>query len=146
MNAEQMWNEYKKINKNIKDKYEAWAFGVEADLLADLVVRGEKTATASAYPLYEIENEPLPKIGEYSIILNSKNEAICIIKTTKVYIEEFSNISKEHAFKDGEGDKALSYWRKGHEEFFKMCMSEADMEFNENMKVVCEEFKVVYKV
>lgn len=87
MNAEQMWIEYKKINNNIKDEYEAWSFGVEADFLADLVLRGEKTATASAHPLYEIENEPLPIVGKHNIILDSENRAICIIQTTKVYVE-----------------------------------------------------------
>lgn len=146
MNAEEMWIEYKKINGNIKDEYEAWSFGIEADLLADLVIRGEKTATASAYPLYAIENEPLPNVGEYSIILDSENKAICVIQTTKVYIEEFNKISKNHAFKEGEGDKSLSYWIKCHKEFFTMCMNKAGKEFNENMKVVCEEFKVVFKI
>lgn len=146
MNAEQMWSEFKEINNNIKDEYEAWSFGVEADLLADLVLRGEKTATSSAYQLYEIENETLPNVGKYNIILNSKNRAICIIQTTKVYVEEFKRVSKEHAFKEGEGDKSLSYWRKCHEEFFTMCMNEFGKEFNEDMKVVCEEFKVVFKI
>ncbi|OPF51412.1 RNA-binding protein [Clostridium baratii] len=145
MNAEQMWSEYKKINNNIKDEYEAWAFGVDANLLADLVLRGEKTATASAYPLYEIENEPLPKIGEYNIILDCEENAICIIETTKVYVVKFKDISNEHAFKEGEGDKSLSYWRKCHEEFFTMCMAEVGKAFDEDMKVVCEEFKVVFK-
>lgn len=146
MNAEQMWSEYKKTNDNIKDKYKAWAFGVDADLLADLVLNGEKTATASAYPLYEIENEPLPKVGEYNIILNSENKAVCVIQTTKVYIEKFREISSEHAFKEGEGDKSLSYWRRCHEKFFTMCMNEVGKEFNEDIKVVCEEFKVVFNI
>lgn len=146
MNAEQMWSEYKKINNNIKDEYEAWSFGVEADLLVDLVLRGEKTATSSAYPLYEIENEPLPAVGKYNIILNSENRAICIIQTTKVYVEEFKKVSKEHAFKEGEGDKSLAYWRKCHEEFFTMCMNTVNKEFSEDMKVVCEEFKVVFNI
>ena len=146
MKAEEMWIEYKKINKNIKDEYKAWAFGVDADLLADLVLQGEKTATASAYPLYEIENESLPREGEYNIILDSKENAICIIQTTKVYVEKFKYVSKEHAFKEGEGDKSLSYWRKCHEEFFRMCMNEVGKEFNEDMKVVCEEFEVVFKI
>ena len=115
-------------------------------MLADLVLRGEKAATASAYSLYEIENEPLPNVGEYNIILYSENKAICVIQTTKVYIEEFRKISKEHAFKEGEGDKSLSYWRKCHKDFFTMCMAEVDKEFSEDMKVVCEEFKVVFKI
>ena len=146
MNAEQMWSEYKKINNNIKDECEAWSFGVEADFLADLVLRGEKTATASAHLLYEIENEPLPTVGKHNIILDSENRAICIIKTTKVYVEEFKKVSKEHAFKEGEGDKSLDYWRKCHEEFFRTCMNAINKEFNEDMKVVCEEFEVVFKI
>lgn len=146
MNAEEMWIEYKKTNDNIKDKYEVWSFWGNTDLLSDLVLRGEKTATSSAYSLYEIENEPLPNVGEYNIILDSKNKAISVTQIIKVYIEEFRKISKEHAFKEGEGDKSLSYWRKCHKDFFTMCMAEVDKEFSEDMKVVCEEFKVVFKI
>ena len=45
MTPQEMWNDYKKINPSIGDEIDAWAFGVEPDLLADLVLRGEKTAT-----------------------------------------------------------------------------------------------------
>lgn len=146
MNAEEMWSEYKKIKEGVEDKYQAWSFGVNADLLADLVVRGEKTATASAYALYEIENESLPNVGTHNIILDSQNKAICIIQTTKVCVVEFKEVSKEHTFKEGEGDKSLSYWKKCHRDFFTMCMSGIGKEFSEDMKVVCEEFKVVFKL
>ena len=40
--------------------YEAWAFGGDPDKLAALVLDGVKTATASAYPMYALEKEPLP--------------------------------------------------------------------------------------
>ena len=67
MTPPEMWNAYKKINPSIGDEIDAWAFGVEADLLADLVLRGEKTATASAYDLYALEDEPLPQEGTFDI-------------------------------------------------------------------------------
>ena len=144
MNAKEMWEKFK-IEKNVNiDKYDAWAFGGAPDELADLVVSGTKTATASAYPLYEQENEPLPKVNDYNVILNSKDEAVCIIRTTKVYVEKFNRVSIEHAFKEGEGDRSLEYWRKVHQEFFTECLKDTDLEFNEDMKVVCEEFKVVF--
>ena len=60
MTPQEMWNAYKQINPSIGDEIDAWAFGVEADLLADLVLKGEKTATASAYDLYAVDNAPLP--------------------------------------------------------------------------------------
>jgi len=120
------------------------AFGDDADKLADLVQCGIKTGTSSAYPLYEVENEPLPEASGYSVILNSKDEAICIIENTKVYVVPFCEVSSDHAFKEGEGDRSLTYWRRVHEEFFSECMEEAGLTFDENMKVVCEEFRVVY--
>ena len=46
MTPQEMCNAYKKINPSIGDEIDAWAFGVEPDLLADLVLKGEKTATA----------------------------------------------------------------------------------------------------
>ena len=58
MTPQERWNAYKQINPSIGDEIEAWAFGVEADLLADLVLKGEKTATASAYDLYAMDEEP----------------------------------------------------------------------------------------
>lgn len=119
--------------------------GGEADLLAHLVATGEKTATASAYPLYELENEPLPAIGAYSVILDSKDNAVCIIQTKKVTIVPFYEVSAEHAYKEGEGDKSLDFWREVHEKFFTECLNEARLKFTPAMKVVCEEFAVVYK-
>lgn len=86
MNAKNMWEAFAKKNNLTEQTYEAWAFGAQADELAELVRRGEKTATASAYPLYELGGDPLPKEGEYSVILNSREEAVCIIRTTKVYV------------------------------------------------------------
>ena len=50
------------------DEIDAWAFGVDADLLADLVLKGEKTATASAYDLYALEDEPLPQEETFDVI------------------------------------------------------------------------------
>ena len=65
MNAQELWNKYKKINPSIGDDIDAWQFGVEADLLAQLVLEGTKTATASAYDLYAVDNDPLPEFVSF---------------------------------------------------------------------------------
>ena len=48
MKSDQMWQAYKILNPTIGDKIDAWAFGVEADYLAELVLMWQKTATSSA--------------------------------------------------------------------------------------------------
>lgn len=106
MNAAEMWERFCE-KSGIKADYDDWAFGGAPDALAELVLNGIKTATASAYPLYEQEQEPLPKAGDYSVILNTKGEAVCIIRTTKVYAVPFREVSADHAFREGEDDRSL---------------------------------------
>lgn len=149
MNAEQMWESYINNNGENKDKtYDAWCFGNNekmANKLGSLVKDGEKSATTSGLCFYTLENEQLPRVGEFSIILNWNKEAQCIIQLTKVYITQFNKVSKEHAFKEGEGDKSLVYWQNVHKEFFTEELKSYGKIFDENMQVVCEEFKVVWK-
>ena len=144
MKSDQMWQAYKILNQTIGDKIDSWAFGVEEDYLAELVLMGQKTATSSAFDLYAVGNEPLPKENELSVILDSKENAICIIETTKVEVIPFKEVSEDHAYKEGEGDKSLAYWRQVHEEVFTEWMSEAGLTFTPDSKVVLEEFRKVY--
>ena len=144
MTPQEMWNKYKQINPSIGDEIDAWAFGEEPDLLADLVLKGEKTATASAYDLYALEGESLPQEGTFDVILDSQNQAVCIVEITRVSVESFNQVSAQHAYKEGEGDKSLTYWRQVHEDFFTDCLGEAGLIFRPESKVVLEEFRKVY--
>ena len=139
MTAQEMWSA-----SGIQAEYEAWAFGDDPDTLAELVRTGAKTATASAYPFYELEGEELPKAGEYSVILDTRDEAVCIIRTTKVYVTPYREVTAEQAWKEGEGDRSLDYWHRVHEAFFRKELEAVGLTFTEDMGVVCEEFEVVY--
>lgn len=147
MKAEDLWQKFAATQQVTHEKYEAYQFGgtsQQADELASLVQAGSKTATTSAYLLYGLANETLPKKGDYSIILNAQNEALCIIQNTKVYVTPFDQVTPQHAAKEGEGDRTLAYWRQVHEEFFKNELLSVGENFHEKILVVCEEFEVVY--
>ena len=62
--------------------------------------------------------DELPQVGEYSVILNGKEEAVCVIRTKEVFILPFNEVPESHAFAEGEGDRSLDYWRRVHKEFF----------------------------
>ncbi len=142
MTAQEMWNCYHLCEKVSAD-WTAWSFA-NSDELAELTLKGIKTATSSAYALYEREGEPLPREGEYSVILNSREEAVCIIRTEKVTIFPFDEVSEAHAWKEGEGDRSLDYWRKVHETFFTQELSQVGENFDWKTGVVCEEFVRVF--
>lgn len=143
--VEEYWEKFKS-EKNIKsDEYDAWQFGFDADLLSQLVVEGKKTATAGALKSYQFENLAIPKEGQYNIVLDSMNQPVCVIKTTKVEIIPFLEVGADHAWKEGENDRTLESWRKGHRTFFTNEFKEYKIDFSEDIEVVCEEFEVVYK-
>lgn len=145
MTPQELWNEYKKSHPVTEDEPDAWAFGAEPDLLADLVVRGIKTATASAYDEHIYYKEPLGKVGEKSIVLDSHGNAICIIETTRIRVVPFKEVSAAHAYLEGEGDRSLIYWRQVHEELFTKWLADIGITFTPDSQVVLEEFQVIYK-
>ncbi|WP_087974776.1 ASCH domain-containing protein [Oceanobacillus rekensis] len=143
-----MWDDYRKNNPSAPEEYEAWAFGDSKDMadeLAELVLGGIKTATASNYTLYEWHNEELPYIGLHNIILDGEGKAVAIVETTSVEVVPFDEVTDEHAYMEGEGDRTLNYWREVHERFFKKEFINIKQEFNYKIPVVCERFKLLYK-
>lgn len=145
MTAEELWARFTAAHHIEQDSYEAWAFGGDPDELARLVLAGEKTATSSAYDLYSLEGEPLPQAGRYDVLLNAQGEAVCVLRTTRVYVTAFDAVTPDHARREGEGDKSLAYWRQVHEAFFSDCLREAGLPFGPETQVVCEEFEVAFR-
>ena len=144
--TQQYWNTFweGKISPTLVT---AEQFGLEysemADELAQLIIIGKKSATCSAYDSYQLENEPLPEKGSYTIILNSQDEPVAIIKTTDVQILPMNEVSEDFAAAEGEGDLSYSYWWEGHKRYFTLELAEYGKDFSEDMLVVCERFELV---
>lgn len=142
MDSEKLWSEFTRKYNIECDKFDVWAFGDNGEMLTNLVIKEIKTATSSLYILYE--NEPLPEAGTYSVIVDNNGNAKCVIKTTKIEIVPFNEVTEEHAYQEGESDRKLETWRKIHKTFFEKCLEKKEMTFDENMLVVCEQFELVY--
>lgn len=117
------------------NKPDRWTFGIDVDRLVNLVLDDKKTATTS---LYELDN--ISKVGDISILTDSKDSNICFIKTISVVITEFKNITWDLAKLEGE-NKSLNEWKEIHMNYFK----KIDSNFNKNTKVIFEVFEVIKK-
>ena len=146
MNAEAMWRAYTALHPEAEGAaYEAWSYGDAPDELLALTLSGRKRATASALPLYALASEPLPASGEYSVLLDSRGNAACVLLTTDVSVVPFASVTADFAAMEGEGDLSLTHWKKVHESYFTRVMTAAGLTFTPDMPVVCEEFEVVYR-
>ncbi|WP_369803179.1 ASCH domain-containing protein [Sporosarcina sp. P2] len=145
---ERVWEEFKSTHPDAPEQYVAWSFGNSkqmADELALLVVEGTKTATSSNYTLYELENEPLPMVGLHNIILDGNGIAVAVVENIAVKVVPFNEVTEQHAYLEGEGDRSLHYWQEVHEKFFTNELKEVNQDFHHEIPVVCETFKLVYK-
>ena len=143
--TQQFWNDYWASQDQTQPEHvEAFQFGAEADWLADLVVEGKKTATCSAHVWYEFENEPLPHVGQYNIVLDAKEQPVAIIRVTEVTIVPMNEVPEDFALAEGEGD--YEFWWTAHEKFFKNELKAQGLEFSESMLLVCERFETLYTI
>ncbi|GAB4544528.1 MAG: ASCH domain-containing protein [Anaerolineales bacterium] len=116
-----------------------------ADELGALIVSGGKTGTCSALWEWQAEGNPIPESGLISIVLNGAGEPICIIETVEVTLRKYNEVDADFARAEGEGDLSLTYWRKAHTNFFSRVLSKFGKTFTEEMPLVCERFRVIYK-
>jgi len=116
-----------------------------ADKLGQLVIMGIKTGTCSALWEWEAEEKPIPAPGQLTIVLDGRGDPMCIIETTEVFACRFNDVDEELAYAEGEGDRSLQYWRQAHREFFTRALPRIGREFSEDMPLVCEKFKLIYR-
>jgi uncharacterized protein YhfF len=116
-----------------------------ADELGQLVVSGRKTGACSALWEWEAEGKPIPHPGLITILLNGRDQPMCIIETTEVFVCRFQAVDEEFAQAEGEGDLSLKYWRTAHKNYFSRVLPKIGREFCESMPVVCERFQVIFK-
>ena len=143
MNAQQLWAAYREKSGVDDDNYTAWAFGGDPDELAELVLTGKKSATCSLKYIYDLTGEPIPALGEYSVILNSRQEAVCIIRTTCLRLIPFCRVDAALAGREGEGDLSRDYWQRVHRDFFEKELAPYGERFDEGMELSFEEFERV---
>jgi len=125
---------------------EGWGVDPEmADDLGTLIINETKTATCSSLWEWEAEGDAPPEVGRVTIVLDGREEPIGIVETTEVTIRKYNEVDADFAHEEGEGDLSLRYWQEAHKNFFSRILPEIGKEFGEEMPLVCERFRLIYK-
>ncbi|MEY8749742.1 ASCH domain-containing protein [Alkalicoccobacillus gibsonii] len=139
--ATQYWQDYWESEDSIGKVVDAGQFGDQPDHLLELIINGTKTATCYGAIFYTYENKRMPQPGDYSIILDSKNEPRAIIQLTKVAMVPMNEVTEK--FAEAEGDGTHENWYEIHRRFFYEKCREANIEFDETMTLVCQTFQLI---
>ena len=115
-----------------------------ATKVGKLVRDGIKTTTSSLVWGLEHIGEPLPKVGDISLIVDGNGEPLCIITLTEVEIKPFNTVDEQFAFEYGEGDRTLAFWLSDNWDFHSRWCIEIGREASETMPIVFQRFRVLY--
>lgn len=116
---------------------ESFTFGDNpemADELLNLVLKGQKTATAWA----AVNGTHGSEVGKRMEIKDSKGVARAIIETIELEKKPFNLVDERFAYDEGEGDRTLSHWREEHKKYFTR-----EGTYSDDMEVYCERFKLI---
>lgn len=121
------------------------------DRLVESILRGEKTSTTSLEVEYEVAGEPLPQIGERSVLVDSQDEPAAILEVTDMRIVPMGEVDLAHARDEGEGHQTLAEWRTAHERFFqgqqmRTVLNNPDFAVDDETPVVLERFRVAARL
>ncbi len=97
--------------------YAAIEFGTPGAMrrqLVDLVVSGNKRATAGLLSEYEDEQEPLEHTGERLAIVDDNGRHVATVTVTKVVVSRFADVPDEFALAEAEGDLDAADFRASH--------------------------------
>ena len=142
----QYWDKFCKDNSipptfNVQAEQFGTPYTETANELGQLIIQGEKTAASSVYILYQLEGIPMPNVGLHTIVLDSEDNPLGIIKTTEMTIIPMNKVPPQFAL--DEGDLSYEFWYNTHKIYFENLLKYHDIKFTDDILLVCERFQLI---
>mgnify|MGYP003342674534 FL=1 len=92
--------------------------GESRSRLIDLVVSGQKRATAGLLHDYAKENEAVEHVGECLAMLDNEGKHVATLQVTRVKTSRFVDVPDEFALTEAEGDLNAADFRASYREYW----------------------------
>jgi uncharacterized protein YhfF len=92
--------------------------GESREKLVNLILHGNKRATAGLLKEYEDEDEPVEHIGECLAMVDNNGDHVGTLKVTRVEVLRFIDVPDEFALAEAEGDLNAEDFRRSHLAFW----------------------------
>ena len=147
--VEEFWAEFLRAEPALlpQTPYQVWYFGNTPEMareLAELVLHGKKTATASLLETNNRQPENAPIGDGFSVVTDMEGIPICVIRTTEITHTPFCDVDAAFAYDEGEDDRTLTSWRAAHRDYFSREAAALGFDFDETSIVCCERFRLMF--
>ena len=105
----------------VVDGLRAVEFGTPGEMrqrLVNLVVNGNKRATAGLLSEYAAAGEPVECVGEQLAVIDDEGSHVATVSVTKVVLSRFADVPDEFAIAEAEGDLNAADFRASHSTYW----------------------------
>ena len=146
--VEAFWSKVCKIHGISNDNYHTKTFGDPryaeyGNHVTELAIAETKRATAHLALDFELNQVARRKTGDYWIILWEDFSPACVLHLVNVEVRPFKDVDAAFAAREGEGDGSLEYWKRIHEEYFKLQLADWGNDWSDDLPVVLESFDLL---
>jgi uncharacterized protein YhfF len=115
-----------------------------ADELLALVTHGPKRATAGLVADFDVEGEPLPRIGGHWVVCDGSGRPVVVLRSIDLRVGVIESVDDAFAWDEGEGDRSRDDWLASHRRYFRRTCAARGETFTEDQELVFERFRVVW--
>lgn len=148
--AARMWQEYVEARPAAVaacGEHTVERFGDSAELadeLLELVLSGRKRATAELVDEFRARGDELPRVGSHWVVCDGSGAPRLVLRSTELRLGTFDRVDAAFAADEGEGDRTLETWRRGHRSYWERTCAARDAQWSEGDEIVLERFRVVW--
>ncbi|TLS39747.1 ASCH domain-containing protein [Streptomyces montanus] len=123
-------------------------FAFPGPLLVAAILDGSKTSTTGLLVDYQHEGEPLPEVGNHSVVVDSDDRPVAVIEVTGVRVVPLAQVDLAHVLDEGEGHTGVAEWRAAHERFWhgaemRAALGDPGFTVDDTTPAVLERFRLV---
>ncbi len=142
------WSAYCRASKLSETApYQAWYFGDSQQLaheLVELVLHGPKRATAALGCVADALPHTAAVPDGYSVVTELDGTPRAVLRTTVLERRKFGDVDAAFAWDEGEGDRTLPDWKRGHWSYFSRECESLGRSMSEDAEVCLERFELLY--
>jgi uncharacterized protein YhfF len=141
------WQDFTRRTGHCGSDYVPIKFGDSkemANALLELVLIGQKRATASLLCEYPPGGDALPRGGDHVVACDGDGAPRAIWRTTDVSVKRLDQADAGFAWDEGEGDRTLADWLDGHARYFRRQARREGFRFDPSIPTVFERFTLIW--
>ena len=143
-----MWQRFRALNPEAPEEaplaYHFCDNQADAETCANLVVKGQKQATAASLAELDLAGYQVAQPGEYAVVTDFDGVARAVIRTTTVEIRRLGEVDAQFAWDEGEGDRSLEWWREAHLAYYRRVLADSPVPVDDDLMIACERFETLF--